>query len=162
LLALPVNAQRVQFPTPVQPVQTTIPYTGQPAPYAAPAPSLGSAPETVPDVLAKAKAFRPLALYLLREIDKAVPGAAASVHDGLVSLGNPREFAVILASPKDVRLGLDLGDRQPEATLVRAKIPGASARITHMMILTDVRQLDAAFADLVRAADRSAKAGSAA
>ena len=85
-----------------------------------------------------------------------------SVHDGLVSLGNPREFAVILASPKDVRLGLDLGDRQPGVTLVRAKIPGASPRITHMMILTDVRQLDAAFADLVRAADLSAKSRSAA
>ena len=133
-----------------------------PPPPAAPSPGAASAPETVADVLAKAKAFRPLAQYMLREIDKAVPGAAVSVHDGLVSLGNPREFAVILASPKDVRLGLDLGDRQPEATLVRAKIPGASPRITHMMILTDVRQLDAAFADLVRAADRSAKAGSAA
>ena len=36
MLAAPSAAQRVEFPTPVQPVQSTSPYTVQPSPYAVP------------------------------------------------------------------------------------------------------------------------------
>jgi hypothetical protein len=50
LLAAPVPAQRVQFPTPAQPVQATSPYAAPPNPYAAP--PTYAAPATAPPTLA--------------------------------------------------------------------------------------------------------------
>ena len=44
LLASPIAAQRVQFPTPAQPVQATSPYTVAPNPYSAAPPTTFAAP----------------------------------------------------------------------------------------------------------------------
>lgn len=48
LLAAPLRAQRVQFPTPAQPVQATSPYTVAPSPYAVPANPYGVPTTTAP------------------------------------------------------------------------------------------------------------------
>lgn len=166
--AVPVNAPR-PFPQ-ARPFAGAGGAAGTPPPYSPPSPPAAVAPAATPpsqtealsDVLARAKAFRPLAQYLLREIEKAVPGATTSCRDGLVVLANPHAFAVVLPTPKDVRLGLDLGERPAAGPLLRAKIAGAPSCITHMLVLDDARQLDAGLADLIKAADASAKARSAA
>jgi hypothetical protein len=55
LLAAPLAAQRVEFPTPVQPVQATSPYAVQPSPYAVPA-SPYAVPSTPAPYIAPANA----------------------------------------------------------------------------------------------------------
>lgn len=108
-------------------------------------------------LLATAKAYRPLAQLLLREVEKCCPGAVADVHDGYVVVSGPHAFAVVTLSPRDIRLGLDLGGWPFAAPLQRARLSGPPARYGHMAVLTDARQVDAALMAYVRAARDRAK-----
>jgi hypothetical protein len=113
------------------------------------------------ELLARAKAYRPLASFLLAEISKAVPGAGFTAESQHVSISQGREFAVLAISAKELRLGLDLGDRPIAAPLTSAKFTNAGSRIspaiTHMIILTDARQIDDALRSLFKEA--AARAG---
>ena len=111
---------------------------------------------SLPDTLARGKAFRPLAEMLVRQIEGVLPKAVLIPAGELVAIGNPSELAVLHVSPRELKLGLDLGAHPFEWELVKARIPGAGPRITHMIVLTDARQVGAALLDLVRQADRSA------
>ena len=111
---------------------------------------------SLPDTLARGKAFRPLAEMLVRQIEGVLPKAVLIPAGELVAIGNPSELAVLHVSPRELKLGLDLGAQPFEWELVKARIPGAGPRITHMIVLTDARQVGAALLDLVRQADRSA------
>lgn len=100
-------------------------------------------------LLATAKAYRPLAQHILREIAKAVPDStpvASSGHVSLVLAG--REFAVLVISARELRLGLTLNGQPVEPPLQTAKFPNPAVRIapaiTHMAVVNDVRQIDAA------------------
>ena len=53
----------------------------------------------------------------------------------------------------ELRLGLDLGDRPHDATLQRPKMKGPGAAISHMLVLTDARQVNAELIGLVVAAN---------
>lgn len=111
-------------------------------------------------LLAKGKAFRPLAQHLLKVISAATPHLVVTTRGALVSLGAPREFAVLAVSAKDVRLGLALGDASPRDGLEPARIPGAGPDITHMSALTDVRRIDQELhAHIATAAARKSAAG---
>lgn len=135
-----------------------------PAPVAATPASSASAAggETVDDVIARAKAFRPLAQYLLRQVEKAVPGTCIGIQNGLVMLGRPVVYALIAVSPRDLRLLVDLGDGPAPPNLVPARVAGADERFQHMLVLTDARQLDAGLTSLLRAADANVNSRSAA
>lgn len=85
----------------------------------------------IAEVTAKAKAYRPLADYLLREIAKAVPGATFAVRGQTIAVIKAREFATLAVSARELKLALDGG--------------GAIA-------LTDARQVDGALLDAIRAA----------
>jgi hypothetical protein len=132
---------------------TVLPFTARPAVRPAPPEEPAAAAEKPPadtaaldELIAKAKAFRPLANFVLAEIGKAVPGAVFTPEAGHISISRGREFAVLAISPRELRLGLDLGQRPFDKTLQAAKFANASARIspgiTHMVILTDARQID--------------------
>ncbi len=95
-------------------------------------------------LLAKGKAFRPLAQHLLKAIETAHPGVAASARGALIVLGLPVEFAVLAVSAKDVKLGLAMGDAATRPGLETARITSAPPTVTHMVTLTDVRRIDAA------------------
>lgn len=123
-----------------------------PSPPAAPVPA-ASAPDAIREALARGKAFRPLAEHLLREIERALPGLAHSVAGELVVLARPRVLAAIHATPREVRLGLDLGDRAFDAVAGKARLSGADPRLTHMVVLTDARQVAPPLIDLVRQSD---------
>jgi len=103
-------------------------------------------------VLARGKAYRPLAVYLLAEVRKAVPSLVASVHSDMLLLAAPDVFGAIDVRAKDVRIALALGTHPIEAPLERARLASAMPGITHMRVLTDVRTIDDALMELVRKA----------
>ena len=176
-------------PSPPAPSATIIPLRGvRPAPPAfpgsappvaaspAPAPSAlsGSAPPAfsgsapppsaqkhdLEAVLAKAKAFRPLANYVLSEIAKAVPGSVATPGAAHVVLSKGAQtFAVLSISAKELRLGLALAGAAVEAPYQAAKAASFPANhgssLSHMAVLSDARQInDALLARVREAADR--------
>jgi hypothetical protein len=105
-------------------------------------------------LLSGAKGYRPLYHMLEGEIRKAIPDAALSARDRYVAVGAPREFAGITLHPTEIRLGLDLGDRPFDAQVQKAKLRGPGAAISHMVVLTDARQVDDALVALIQAANR--------
>jgi hypothetical protein len=111
-------------------------------------------------VLAKAKAFRPLANYVLSEIAKAVPGSVATPGAAHIVLSKgPQTFAVLTISAKELRLGLALAGAAVEAPYQSAKAASFPAdfgsSLTHMAVLNDARQInDALLARVREAADR--------
>jgi hypothetical protein len=134
-----------------------------PAPREEPAPAAVQAPAdkaALDELIAKAKAFRPLANFVLAEIGKAVPGAVFTAEGSHISIASTREFAVLAISPRELRLGLDLGQRPFDRTLQPAKFTNPTSRIspgiTHMIILTDARQIDDALRALFREAAQRA------
>ena len=129
------------------------PPADQPAPQPATVASDAAATSAEIDaVLARGKAYRPLAAYLLAEIRKSVPGCSVGTRAEMLMLNAPQLFAVIDVRAKDIRLGLALGDHPIEPPLERAKLTGAIAGITHMRVLTDARTIDAALIGLVQRA----------
>ena len=132
---------------PSAPVLRLVP-TPPPAPPVAAqvaAPSAGqSDPATLDALLARAKAFRPLAAYLIAEIRKSVPNATITAHEGWVGLHTGGgTFAVIAISAKELRLGLALKEKPPEAALEQAKLPAlrGAPPMSHMAVLNDARQI---------------------
>jgi hypothetical protein len=118
-----------------------------------PTPPLASANASVAELIARGKGLRPLADMLLREITQALPGLVTAAAGDLISLQRPREFGVLLVGPRELRLGLDLGDRPAEGPFIRSRIPGTSARISHMTAINDARQVGASLIELVQRAD---------
>ncbi len=139
-------------PKPVQPKPPMQPPARPPArPVAAPPPPDTSA---IASILAQGKAYRPLAEMLLREIERALPDVTAAPEEGLIGLFRPHRLGVLQITPKELRLGLILGDTPLAPPYIRARIPGANSQITHMIVLNDARQISSALmADIELAAE---------
>lgn len=177
----PAPAPTVPQPSAVEPPRPPPPPTRQPVAAAPPAPSLSpqrpalaeaappqpqrrepvlpaSLPIALDPVLATAKAYRPLAQYVLREIQVVLPRVDMRPHPGFVVLANPLPFAVLVISSRDLRLGLDLGAEPVADPLERARFAAAVVRAageqTHMVVLTDARQVDDTLLAFVQAASR--------
>ncbi len=149
----------VREPAPAQPPPKPAMAPTGAAPRPAPRAPVQQAPasgEGLAGLLARGKGLRPLAEFLLREIAVTLPGAVVAAEGDLVSIGRPAELAVLSISPRELRLGLDLGDAPLEGMLVRSRIPGSPPRITHMVVVSDARQIGGALLDLVRHADNRA------
>lgn len=111
-------------------------------------------------LIASAKGYRPLYQMLEALIRQAVPQVSLSARGQLIVLAAPREFAVVMPTSSEIRLGLALGERAPDANLVPARFKGAPAKITHMVVLKDARQINPELQALVAAAHAEAsKAG---
>ena len=95
------------------------------------------------NLLAAAKGYRPLYQLLESEIRRALPSVTIEPKSGYISIGRPREFAAITLHASELRLGLDLGERAFDAQLQRAKMKGPGRAISHMVVLTDARQVNA-------------------
>ena len=108
-------------------------------------------------LLAAGKAYRPLAQVLMRDILSAVPGADVRAMSGHIVISHARPFAALIAGAKDVRLLLSLGSRAPAAGWTRMKVqPGLDslAALSHMLVLTDARQLTQELKDMIVASAR--------
>lgn len=90
----------------------------------------------ITELTSKAKAYRPLADYLLREIAKAVPSAVFSLRGNTVIISRAREFASLAISSRELKL--TVGTSSPA------------------LPLTDARQVDSALIDRVKAAASTA------
>lgn len=105
-------------------------------------------------LLARAKAFRPLAAYVVAEIRKVVPGSVVAAHDGYATFhAGATAFAVLGVSAKELRLGVAAAV-PPGAPWEAAKLGLKGAPpATHMVVLTDARQVTLALlATVVQAA----------
>ena len=125
-------------------------------PARAPAPRVPSQREIadLDKLLAAGKGYRPLYLLLETEIRAAVPDLVVTPKAAYISLGAPLEFAAVTLHASELRLGLDLGDRAFDAQVQKARIRGPGASISHMLVLTDARQVNADLLNLIKAADK--------
>ena len=122
---------------------------------ARPAPAIPAADgDAMEALVAAAKGYRPLYHLLEAELRQTLPDIAISPRSGYLSLGAPAEFAALTLHPTELRLGLDLGDRPFDPPLLRSKLRGPGAAITHMVVLTDARQINDDLMALLQAANR--------
>ena len=123
------------------------PTPAQPPPDPPLAPATRTSPAALDDLLAKAKALRPLAQFVLREIERAVPDVGFTPKAAHVSITSGGEFAVLAIGPRELRLGLALGNEPFDGGLTEARssnpLTRISSSITHMLVLTDARQVNA-------------------
>ena len=171
----PKNVQAVPTPAP-PPVQTAPPQApGQggralgsdpqgPSTKAAPKPAKKAPkppplvepppdPAALEKLVAAAKGYRPLYHHLEAQIRGAIPGAVIAARDRYVAIGAPLEFAAVTLHPTEVRLGLSLGERPFDGELQPSKLRGPGASITHMVVLTDARQVNDALLSLLQDAN---------
>jgi hypothetical protein len=122
---------------------------------AKPSPNPPSPGETasLEKLISAAKGYRPLYQLLEAEARRALPSLAITPRAGYVSLGAPAEFAAITLHATEIRLGLDLGDRAFDPPLQKSRLKGPGAAITHMLVLTDARQVNDDLIALLRAAN---------
>jgi hypothetical protein len=164
--------QPVPAPPPLRPPPAPVVREVTPAPRPTAVPLPSDAVATVqqpraPDsnlasldaLLAEAKAYRPLALLVLREIEKVAPKLLFEARSGFVAiLGQQGLAGVLTIAPKELRLALAWPDGAAPAPFIKAKFakthPDIPAQMSHMAILTDARQVTP---DLLAAVARAAE-----
>ena len=104
-------------------------------------------------LLAAGKGYRPLYLMLEAEMRKALPGLVILPKTSYLSVGAPKEFAAVTLHATEIRLGLDLGNHPFDPHLQKSKLKGLGPAITHMIILSDARQVDGALLALLAEAN---------
>lgn len=128
-----------------------------PASAATPPPAAASEEDLAP-LLAKAKAYRPLAQAVIAHIKGVRPSARFLARETFIAIADPEPFAHLGISAKELRLHLALGTHAPD-DLVKKGAPGAGLgkedTLSHMVVLTDARQIDRRLADLVARAARN-------
>ena len=99
---------------------------------------------------AKAAEMRPLYEHFLAFVAGNFPNSSVLPKKTYVSILEKREFAAVNIKPKELRIGLDLGDRPFDDKIEKAKLSGPMPRISHMLVLTDAKQLDASVIEALR------------
>lgn len=129
------------------------PIAAAPAPQPAPPPAAERQDDgaALDALLQRAKAFRPLAIFLIAEIQKTLPGVAVIPRDGHVLFRHGADVALLAISARELRLGLALKHPPAGVTLEPARFPSArgAPSMSHMIVLTDVRQITPALLSAV-------------
>lgn len=99
---------------------------------------------------AKAGEMRPLYDAFIAFVQKNFAAASVLPKKTYVSILDNREFAAVNIKPKELRIGFDLGDRPFDDKIGKAKLTGPMPRISHMLVLTDAKQLDPTIVDAMR------------
>ena len=109
-------------------------------------------------LLAKAKAYRPLAQHVLAKIKSVRPAAGFTARDSAIAIGDPNVFAALGISAKELRLHLALGEHPFDDVVRKGQAGGGLGKgeaLTHMLVLTDARQIDQRLLELVALAKAS-------
>jgi hypothetical protein len=104
-------------------------------------------------LLAAAKGYRPLYHLLEEAIRQAVAGVSVTPKTGYVSFAAPREFAAVTLHAGELRLGLALGERPHDGPLQRPRMKGPDRVISHMLVLTDARQVNTELLNSIKEAN---------
>jgi hypothetical protein len=139
-----------QTPKPGPEIKPPMPLKPQPA--ASRAPTAREVAD-LDKLLAAGKGYRPLYQLLEAEARGAVPGLTITPKAAYISLGAPREFAAVTLHATELRLGLDLGDRAFDLGVQKPRMRGPGPSISHMLVLTDARQVNADLLNLIKAAN---------
>jgi hypothetical protein len=124
---------------------TPTPVPRPPVPAAAPSGDIDA-------LLAKAKAYRPLAQHVLAKIKSVRPAAGFTARDSAIAIGDPNVFAALGISAKELRLHLALGEHPFDDVVRKGQAGGGLGKgeaLTHMLVLTDARQIDQRLLELV-------------
>ena len=140
-----------QRPAPANPPAEPAPK--RPMPAAVPAALTMDDAASLEKLVAAAKGYRPLYHLLEAEVRNVLPNLAIAPKAGYLSLGAPGEFAALTLHATELRLGLDLGDRPFDPFLQKAKLRGPGTAITHMVVLTDARQVNDELFAAIKAAN---------
>lgn len=90
----------------------------------------------------KCESMRPLFESVSQQILKQFPDSKIIAKKTYISFTATREFAAMNIKPKEIRLGIDLGELGFTETLQKSKLSGPMPRISHMVILADINQVD--------------------
>lgn len=126
--------------------------TDPPPPVAPPPASVPVPAGDIDALLAKAKAYRPLAQHVLAKIKSVRPAANFTARESAVAIGDPNVFAALGISAKELRLHLALGEHPFDEVVRKGQAGGGLGKgeaLTHMLVLTDARQIDQRLLDLV-------------
>ena len=99
----------------------------------------------------KCEAMRPLFESVSSKILTLFPDTKLIPKKTYLSYTATKEFAAINIKPNEIRLGMDLGDMPFTETLQKSKLSGPMPRISHMVIITDISQLDKKHIDYIQA-----------
>ena len=79
-----------------------------------------------------------------------MPGLLVTPLGTYIAFGAPREFAAVAPQATEIRIALALGDRPLEPGWEKPRIRGVGAPFTHMLVLTDARQVNLDFLSLIK------------
>ena len=110
--------------------------------------------EQLEALYARAKAYAPLARFLVQEVRRQLPDTTVQAATGHIQFANPGIFAILAISPRQLHLGLCLRPDHPYSDkLVQPRFPAGAASvpdtISHMILLDDARQIDNALIELI-------------
>lgn len=113
-------------------------------------PVYASTDDLLENQFAKAAEMRPLYDAFVDFVKAKFPAATVLPKKTYVSVLENREFAAINIKPKELRIGLDLGERPFDDEIEKAKLTGPMPRISHMFVLTDAAQLDDGIVEVLK------------
>lgn len=113
-------------------------------------PVYASTDDLLENQFAKAADMRPLFDEFVGFIAKNFPASSILPKKTYVSVLENREFGAVNIKPKELRIGLDLGDRPFDEKVEKAKLTGPMPRISHMVVVTEPRQLDSGLVNLLK------------
>jgi hypothetical protein len=112
-------------------------------------PVYASTDDLLENQFAKAADMRPLYDAFVAFIARNFPAATILPKKTYVSVLENREFGAVNIKPKELRIGLDLGDRAFDDKVEKAKLTGPMPRISHMVVVTHAAQFDGKLVDLL-------------
>lgn len=113
-------------------------------------PVYASTDDLLENQFAKAADMRSLYDAFVGFVAKNFPDATFLPKKTYVSVLENREFGAVNIKPKELRIGLDLGDRPFDEKVEKAKLTGPMPRISHMIVVTDANQFDGEMVELLR------------
>ncbi len=99
---------------------------------------------------AKAEAIRPLFEAITEKMLSLFPDTQLIPKKTYLSFTATREFAAINIKPAEIRLGMDLGDMPFDDRVQKTKLSGPMPRISHMAVLTEIKQFDKKLVELLQ------------
>ena len=122
-------------------------------------PVYGSEKLLLENQFAKCEEMRPLFEALqkaIKEWDTSVQFVAKKTY---VSITKQKEFAAINIKPKELRVGMDLGDKPFDDNVQKSKLTGPMPRISHMVVVSEEKQINSKLFGLLQKADERVNTG---